>query len=215
MSDETLIDLVNRAKARWLKRAMYGSSATSTQKVLAYAISDHLNCVTLDCWPAQSTLTGLLGRRSDKTAQRAARGLRALKFITISRGTTETSGYRYAPVFVPSDWDKIGSSTRQKRAELGDTNVHQSNLGIQLKSSSTASGKANGGIRTSPTFNPAARGAIELKLAQMLGPNGMDALGRLAGFDDTIVDRLCRSFSEGLIGERELIAARLAAEQVR
>src|SRR4051812_449650 len=48
---EPLYKQVARAKARWLRRIMYGSVATSTEKCFAYAVADHLNCVTLDAWP--------------------------------------------------------------------------------------------------------------------------------------------------------------------
>lgn len=215
MSGETLIDRINRAKARWLKRVMYASSATSTQKVFAYAISDHLNCVTVDCWPAQKTLTRLLGRSSNKTAQRAARGLKALGFITIRSGTRERSGQRYAPVFHSDDWDNSGNGRGRNRAESADTDVPQSSLSIQLKSSSRAFRKAKEGNGVRAPFKPAERGAIEIRLAGMLGPNGFEILGRLEEIDDAIVDRLCRALAEDQLGDRELSAARLAAEQAR
>jgi hypothetical protein len=54
-----------------------------------------------------------------------------------------------------------------------------------------------------------------MQLAAMLGKNGMSILGRLASYDDAIVDRLCRAHAERRLGERELAAARLAAEQMR
>ena len=44
---ETLRTCVNRAKARWLKRVMYKSTASSTGKCFAYSVADHLNCVAL------------------------------------------------------------------------------------------------------------------------------------------------------------------------
>src|SRR4029077_16909568 len=71
---ETLYQRVSRMRARWLKRVMYSSDASSTEKCLAYAVFDHLNCVTLDCWPAQRRLAELLGFESVKTIQRAAAG---------------------------------------------------------------------------------------------------------------------------------------------
>jgi hypothetical protein len=42
----------------------------------------------------------------------------------------------------------------------------------------------------------------------------MEILERLAAYDDHVVERLCRAHAEGLLGERELHAARLAAEQL-
>ena len=41
----------------------------------------------------------------------------------------------------------------------------------------------------------------------------MEVLARLAAIDDAIVDRLCRAWAKGVLGERDLAAARLAAEQ--
>jgi hypothetical protein len=215
MNGETLAECVNRAKARWLKRVMYGSTATSTQKVLAYAIADHLNCVTLDCWPSQRTLMNLLGRRSDKTPQRAARGLQALTLITISRGSGHASGYRYSPVFRFDDWDKIGKGSRQNYPAIADRDVPQSSLNIQLESFSTAAPQRDSKISGEPTFKPAERGALEIKLAGMLGPAGFEQLARLGAIDDAIVDRLCRSLAAEQVGDRELAAARLAAQQAR
>ncbi|MEA2906614.1 MAG: hypothetical protein QOI12_4001 [Alphaproteobacteria bacterium] len=49
----------------------------------------------------------------------------------------------------------------------------------------------------------------------MLGDGGIDALGRLDAIDGSIVERLCRAYVAGALGERELFAARLAVEQVR
>jgi hypothetical protein len=60
----------------------------------------------------------------------------------------------------------------------------------------------------------AERGAIEIKISEMIGPNGLDVLTRLAAMDDAIVDRLCRAYAAGEVGERELVAARLAAQQM-
>jgi hypothetical protein len=49
----------------------------------------------------------------------------------------------------------------------------------------------------------------------MLGDEGIEVLARLGAIDDSIIERLCRSYAAGALGPRELIAARLAAEQVR
>src|ERR1700694_1287413 len=64
---ETLYKRVPRAKARWLRRVMYGTVATSTEKCFAYAVADHLNCVTLDAWPGQLRLAQFLRFKSIKT----------------------------------------------------------------------------------------------------------------------------------------------------
>jgi hypothetical protein len=215
MKAKSLSDRASRAKARWLKRVMYESSATSTQKCFAYAICDHLNCVTLDCWPAQSTFTRLLGGKSTRTAQRAARGLANLGLITLKRNDLGKSEYRYAPIFLPKDTDNFVGKHRQLCPEKMDTDVRESSLEIHFRSSSTeeATELSKRTLVPKSSFKPAERGAIELKLADMLGINGMDVLARLSAIDDAIVDRLCRAWAEGVLGERDLAAARLAAKQ--
>src|SRR5262245_20863316 len=106
MSTECLSDQVNRAKARWLRRVMYESLATSTQRCFAYLVADHLNCVTLDCWVGQLRVARLLGWRSIKTVQRAAGSLARLELLALRRCGKGKTNLRYAPVFLPSDWDK-------------------------------------------------------------------------------------------------------------
>jgi hypothetical protein len=215
MSDKTLIDYVNQAKARWLQRVMYASLATSTQKVLAYAISDHLNCVTLDSWPAQSTLSKLLGRKCEKTISRSSSDLSERGFLTIRRGIAARSGCRYAPLLLAKDWDRFVDRTGQKYSQTADTDVPQSSLSIQLESSSGAFRIRRAGNSLKASFNLTARGAIELKLAEKLGADGLEILGLLASIDDAIVMRLCQAYVEDLIGKREVTAARLAAKQAR
>jgi hypothetical protein len=216
MKIEKLDERVRRVKARWLRRVMYQSGATSTQKCLAYAISDHLNCVTQDCWPAQSTLADLLGLRSVKSVQRAARGLVALGFIDIKARSEGDPGYRYVPTFVSADGDKSVPVPGQSCPGGPDTDVGESSLHIQTESSSTSSsgeGVGRGEAWRRP-FDPRKRGAIELELAKLLGSNGMEILSQLSALDDDIVSRLCRAFSDGAVGRRELAAARLAAEHL-
>src|SRR5450830_2013018 len=99
MKIESLSDQVKRGKARWLKRVMRHPSATSTQKCLAHAIADYLNCVTLDCWAAQPTLARDIGHKSTKTVVRAGRDLAALNLVTLKRIKLR-QGLRYAPVFL-------------------------------------------------------------------------------------------------------------------
>lgn len=214
--DQSLLDHVNRAKARWLKRIMYDlPQITSTEKCLAYAISDHLNCATLDCWPSQVRLAQLLGFKSTKTVQRTTRGLQRHGVLTIKRRWR--SNYRYAPIFFPGDEDKIVASGRRGGPNAPDKNVRESFLTTHPNLSSSTEVVADDGeglVRTRPSYDRRRRGAIEMQLAEMFGKNGFDVVARLAELDDAIVDRLCRAFAEGQLGEREIYAARLAAEQV-
>ena len=212
MITESLSDQVNRAKARWLRRVMYESAATSAQKCFAYSVADHLNCVTLDCWVGQPRVARLLG-----WLQRAAGSLARLELLALSRCGKAKSSWRYAPVFVPGDWDRPVAEIGQPCPDQVDRDVHQSFLEIQLKSCSTAAEAKGPGKRPPPTrpFKRAQRGSLEIKVSQLLGPNGMKILGTLSELDDRIVDRLCGAYVEGLLGERELAAARLAAGQVR
>lgn len=210
MTVESLSNQVSRAKARWLKRVMQHPSAKSTQKCLAYVIADYLNCVTLDCSPAQPTLARALGHKSIKTVQRAARGLAMLRLITLKHDATRRAGWRYAPVFCPEDMDKPVPKSGQRGPAIVDTNDRESFLNIHTKSCSTEEA-AERSMRASsprPLFNPKKRGAIEIKLAEMIGANGLDVLVRLASIDDAILERLCRAYAEGALGERDLAAAR-------
>lgn len=213
-SSETLIDRVARAKARWLKRVMYESSASSTQKCFAYAVAEHLNCVTLDCWPSQARLVALLGFQSAKTLQRAARGLERIGVLVIKGGGR--AGYRYEPVFLATDGDKIVSVSRQTSPDDPDKSVRESLLQIHSTSVPRAAATKETLFGSDqPPYERRQRGAIELEIAKILGPNGFDILGRLSRLDDTIVERLCRAHALGALGDRELMAAKLAAEQVR
>ena len=81
MKREGLDEQVRRTKARWLRRVMYDVRPNSTEKCLAYLVADRLNCVTCDCWPAQSTMATWLGVESVRTVQRAARSLQRLGYF--------------------------------------------------------------------------------------------------------------------------------------
>ena len=214
MRAETLYDGVNRAKARWLKRVMYHSDATPFQKCLAYAIADHLNCVTRDCWPAQLTLCRLLGGVCTRTLQRAGRGLETRALITISRPGVNM---RYAPVFQPGDEDKPVREDRQISPAIEDTDVRESFLEIHLTSDSTEAVPASVRTRSAEgsKYRRAERGKVEIELAKLLGSDGFEILARLSSINDATVERLCRAFAYGQLGDREVMAARLAAEQVR
>ena len=215
MKVESLSERISRAKARWLIRVMQHPSANSTQKCFAHSIANRLNCVTLDCWAGQETLARDIGHKSIKTVARSARGLAKHNLITLKHIKSKP-GLRYAPVLLPEDMDKPVPKNRHRRAEIADTNDGESFLSIHTESSSTEKAAEVGkpASRSRPPFNPRERGAIEIKLAEMFGANGLDVLVRLASIDDAILERLCRAYAEGALSERDLAAARLAAEQV-
>jgi hypothetical protein len=196
---------------------MYHPHATPTQKCLAYAIADHLNCVTLDSWPAQTTLARLLGQVSTKTVQRAAGGLETFGLIRLIRSPRKKSQHRYAPVFIDKDTDILVPLKRQICPRVPDTNVHQSSSEIYLESSSTVvvPNRDTPKGRTRLSFGREKRGALELKVADLLGADGMELLSKLAAIDDEIIDRLCQAYADGVLSERDLAAVRLAAEQAR
>lgn len=205
---------VNRTKARWLKRVMYETSASSTAKCFAYSVSDHLNCVTLDCWAGATRFAQLLGRKCTKTPERAARELQRLGVLTIRN--SGRGRYRYAPTFLPADNDKIGRARGQNCPSNRDRNVDESLLSIlpKLSSSTTVAFKGrNGTALAASSYIRRERGAIEMSLASMLGSDGINILARLSAIDDAIIDRMCLAHASGMIGEPELAAARLAAEQ--
>lgn len=208
-TSSTLFDAVSRAKALWLKRAMYHAKATSTEKCFAYLVADHLNCVTLDCWPSQFRCARLLGFKVTRTVQRAARGLEGWELLRIT--TAGKSGCRYAPIFLDSEFDKpVTKSGHVCRADP-DAHVRESFLEIHINKSEPTQ-------KSSPDTNHNVyerrkRGAIEMEIVKLLGADGVDILQKLGSLDDGIVDRLCRAFIERQLGERELIAARLAANQ--
>jgi len=56
---------------------------------------------------------------------------------------------------------------------------------------------------------------LDPEIAEWLGPDGMEMLGRLGLIDDKIVDRLCKAYVAGALPDRELAAARLASAQVQ
>jgi hypothetical protein len=217
MKRETLDEEVRRTKARWLRRVMYDEEPTSTAKCLAFLIADHLNCVTLDAWPALSTIATLLGAKSTKTAQRAGRNLQALGYITIKPRGEGAAGYRYAPTFSSGDLDSSVAKNGQACPSSADTAVTESSSGTHLKSSPTPP-SANAQANSTPSglrYHPAERGMIEMYIASLLGRDGMELLTYLAAIDDTIVERLCRTYVENTLTRRELASARLAAEHYR
>lgn len=208
MKVESLSVAVSRAKARWLKRVMFESAATDVQKCFAYVVFDHLNCVTLSCWPTQERVAQLLGKESPKSVQRAANGLVTLKLLEIRKGS---DGKRhYAPVFLPSDWDNNDNRNGQACPRPADKNVQESSLSNPPQVSAPT---------TTRSFVPASydrrqRGALEVRLAAKFGSDGLDVLAKLAKYQDGTVDRLCSAEAAGSLTERDLAAARLAAEQM-
>lgn len=214
-NQEPLYDRVARAKARWLRRVMYGTLATSTEKCFAYSVAEHLNCVTLDAWPGQARLIQLLGFKSIKTIQRAAFGLQGLKVLTVT--CSGKGHFRYAPTFLPEDEDKVVRPAGHTGSPAKDKDVQESLLLIHNSSSprKRLSDKNDDGGDSERHYRRTQRGAIEYQIAAMLGDDGMEILSRLGAVDDAIVERLCRAYAAGALGGRELIAARLAAEQVR
>lgn len=210
---EPLRERVNRAKARWLSRVMYGSSANSTQKCFAYAVTDHLNCVTLDCWPALPKLAKRLGFRSAKTLRRAASGLEGKGLLAVR---VVDNLHRFAPVFLPTDEASLVHESGQTCPRSPDNTVRESFLSILIESSARGSADGfKGSTAPQPSRWWKQRGSIEIQVARWLGPDGIEVLGRLAQIDDGIVDRLCRAQVAGALTDKEHAAARLAAEQVR
>jgi hypothetical protein len=168
----------------------------------------------LDCWAAQPTLARDIGHKSIKTVVRSGRSLAKHNLITLKRIKAQP-GLRYAPVLLPEDMDKPVPKNGHRRTKIRDTNDGESFLNIHTKSFSTEEAAEEGTRAThpKPPFNPKERGAIEIKLAEKFGANGLDILVCLAAIDDAIIDRLCLAFVEGALSDRDLAAARLAAEQ--
>lgn len=206
---------VAAAKHRWLARVM-GSPVPLAQKCLAWAIAENLNCVTLDSWMKQERLKEALSAETTRTVNRAARGLAEAHFITIThwRRDDGKATPRYAPVFIDEDWDRNVRRNGQKGPADPDRNVHQSLIENPLDETPAVLGREDGAPSgTAPSRGQ--RGKYEVEVAQRLGDNGFDILIKLARLDDRIVQRLCRAQAEGVLGRQELLAARLAAEQLR
>jgi hypothetical protein len=141
---EPLHRCVARCKGRWLKRTML-SAASPAQKVFAFFVFDHLNCVTLDAWPSQETVAKYMCC-STKTVRRAAEGLQALSLIQIRRARPLNYRPRYAPVFTPEDWDANVPADGQRRADEADNSVQESTLGIHIKQSTSTGRRAKAQI---------------------------------------------------------------------
>jgi hypothetical protein len=121
-------------------------------------------------------------------------------------------------VFLPGDEDKIVPVNGQAGAARTDTDVRQSLLLIHINSSVPSkrlSDKSEEIQSSEFRYRRTERGAIELKIAAMLGDEGIEILARLGAIDDSIIERLCRAYAAKALGPRELDAAQLAARQVR
>lgn len=212
---ESLYDRVNRAKHCWLKRVMTDPAVSSTAKCFAYIIMDKLNCVTRDAWPGQQLSAELLGDKSIKTVHRAAVCLQRRGYLHISR---DPGGfYRYKPKLMPEDEDKVGAQGRQSRPVVPDKTVDESSLAILPKQSSPnwrAREEFESRTGKISNYRRAQRGAYEAEIARRLGGDGYQVLRKLADLGDHVLERLCRACAEGELGEREIIAARLAANQM-
>ena len=210
MKAESLAVSASRAKARWLKRVMFESQATNAQKCFAYIVFDHLNCVTLDCWPNQERIAQLLGKNCTKSAQRAAKGLQALGLLLIRSGSD--GKHHYAPIFLASDWNKNDGTGGQTRPHSQDNNVQESLLSNPPQESTLTTPRLT---RADPAYDRRQRGRWEIALEQRLGQDGLNLLSKIATHDDAAVDRLCRALATNSLTQRDLSAARLAAEQMR
>jgi hypothetical protein len=213
VQNETLLDRVNRMKHRWLKRVMSDPGVSPSAKCFAYIVMDRLNCVTLDSWPGQPLIAQQLGRKSIKTVNRIASGLEGHGYQRMSRNIH--GSLRYAPVFLPEDADRPVPTSRQNCPSVPDKNVEESSLGILINKSSPSVGEHGKRSRsTASKYERRQRGSYEAEVATLLGKDGFEILMRLSALDDAIVERLCRACADGQLGTRELIAARLAAEQL-
>src|ERR1700726_4364052 len=214
-STESLFDRVTRAKHRWLKRVMFDHGTSSSEKCFAYLVADRLNCVTQDCWPSQKTIADQFGW-STKTVHRVAVGLQRRGHLRIIRN--RNGSYRYAPVFLPGDEDKSVGATRQNCPSVPEKNVDESFLGIPISKSSPSGGERvtdKWSAKPASKYDRRRRGSYEADIAKLLGNGGFEILARLSEYDDNIVERLCRAYADGELGARELIAARLAAKQLK
>jgi len=193
---------------------MFDLAVSSSEKCFAYVVIDRLNCVTLDCWPSQKLIADQFGW-SIKTVHRVSFALKRRGYLHIARNTH--GSYRYAPIFLPEDGDKSGGASRQDCPPASDKNVDESSLAILINLSSPSAGGPRLGkppMIVASRYDRNQRGLYERELARRLGNKGFEILERLADHDDDIVDRLCRAFADGKLGDRELSAARLAADQL-
>jgi hypothetical protein len=211
----SLVDRVSRMRHRWFNRVMSDPRVSPAEKCFAYFVMDKLNCVTLDAWPSQPLMAQLLGRKSIKTVNRLASSLERHGYLRVSRDTRGSC--RYAPVFLPVDEDKPVPTPRQNCPPVPDKNVEESLLGILVNQSCPSEGERRASKYPSSTgsnYDRRKRGTYEAEIARLLGNDGFVILQRLSEHDDAIVERLCRACADDDLGRRELIAARLAADQL-
>jgi len=211
----SLRERVNKAKQKWLQRVMYHPDTSLAGKCFGYVVADALNCVTLDCWVAQPTIAERLGWSSSKSVQRAAKGLSKHGLIVIKDGFGRPPGRRYEPVFLHHERDIFVPRPGQNWSNDPGKDVRQSSLRIPHRSSSTEEAAERRSARVdSWCFNPRERGAFEKEVAERLGADGWEVLTRLGEADDAYVDRLCGACAAGWLQDCDLIAARLASQQL-
>jgi len=208
-----------RLKEQWLYRTMCIGSLLPSYRVIAYFVVDHLNWSTMDSWSGQERLAGLVGT-STKTIQRSLDAMEKVRLLTVWRRTGSRHPLRTAPNYLPELRDATVPNSGLPGPQGSDTGVHQSFLGILPEpalvgcrgSELPRTGKRRS-ARMALAFNPAQRGRIECQVAHLLG--GFDVLSRLAAIDDQIVTRLCQAHCTGNLHERQIKAAKLAAQQSR
>jgi hypothetical protein len=153
--------------------------------------------------------------KSIKTVSRIAFGLEGHGYQRVGRNTR--GSLRYSPVFLLEDEDKSGRAKGQNCPSMPDKNVEESFLGIPINQSTPRAAQREADkwpTRAASNYVRRQRGSYEAELARLLGNDGFGILTVLSEYDDAIVERLCRALADRELGPRELIAARLAAEQM-
>jgi hypothetical protein len=215
-----MADEFNRQKMRWLNSVFYSSQLKAMACRVAYIIADRVNRITGDCWLSHTTIARKL-RISTKTVQRSLGALQRTGFIVIRYAETNRRKQRFVPSFVISDHglDSDGSSDGQGRPPVPDPGVHQSfskNLHTSYLPENSGSAITKTSGRQPPNdFRRGNRGQMEVEIAKRLGADGFDILHQLAEVDDRIVHKLCVAQANNSLSADDLVAARLAARQVR
>jgi hypothetical protein len=119
-------------------------------------------------------------------------------------------------VLLPEDQDNFDVNAGHDCPRVPDKIVDESSLGIPFNTSSPSSDAHEAGRYpvAKSAYQSKQRGLYEKEIADKLGKNGFVILEKLAGLGDHLVERLCRAYANGEFGEREMLAARLAAEQM-
>jgi hypothetical protein len=184
-----MADNFNRQKMLWLNSVFFDPKVRASTCRIAYIIGDHLNRITGDAWPAQSTIARRMGT-SSKTVYRGLKELEAKGRLKISRGG-RSGTLRYAPVF-DIDVPEHG----QARPSVPDASVQESYLN-NLTKTDLRTGDVEQGA---PKYRRAERGRFELEIASRLGAMGVDGmaiLSRLAEINDRVVAEMCKLQQSG------------------